>query len=106
NVVGVVTYASAEKVIREVVVTCDDPKRAALLRSLADSNFTLAYSTGALRLSISQNYPSPAATVMIAIPIVKDDLDFAKAQVPAGVHVASWSRGRQKSPEFSAKTPG
>ena len=92
NVVGVVTYASAEKVIREALVTCDDPKRAALLRSLADSNFTLVYSAGSLKLSISQNYPSPAATVTIAIPVVKDDLDFAKAQVPAGVHVASWKR--------------
>ncbi len=92
NVVAVVTYASAQRVIREGLVTCDDPKRAELLRSLADSHMTLNYSGGALRLSISQNYPSPPGTVTITIPVVKDDLDFTKAQAPAGVHVAAWKR--------------
>ncbi len=92
NVVGVVTYASAEKVIREALLTCDDPKKAELLRSLADSKMTLTASAVSLRLSISQNYPSPSNTVTVTIPIAKDDLDFAKAQQPAGVHVAAWKR--------------
>ena len=34
NVVGVVTYASKDRIIREALVTCDDPKQAQLLRSV------------------------------------------------------------------------
>ena len=92
NVVGVVTYASAAKVIREALITCDDPKKAALLRSFADASRTLTYSGGALRLAISQNYPSAPATVTIAVPVAKDDLDLAKAVLPAGVRVAAFKR--------------
>ena len=92
NVVAVLTYASAGRVIREGLITCDDPKRAALLRSFADATRTLAYTAGNLRLSISQNYPSAPATVTITIPVVKDDLDFSKAQLPAGLRVAAWKR--------------
>ena len=91
NVVAVLTYASAERVIREGLVTCDDPKRAVLLRSFADATRTLTHS-GGLRLAISQNYPSAPATVTIVVPVVKDDLDFAKAQVPAGIHITAWKR--------------
>jgi len=92
NVVGVLTYASGERVIREALVTCDDPKRAVLMRSFADGTRTVSFAANTIRLSISQNYPSAPATVTIAIPITKDDLDFAKAQAPAGLHVASWKR--------------
>jgi hypothetical protein len=92
NVVGVVTYASGGKVIREALITADDPKRAALLRSFADASRTLSYGAGSLRLSISQNYPSAPATVSITIPVAKDDLDLAKAQLPPGLHAVAFKR--------------
>src|ERR1039457_6099956 len=37
NVVAVLTYASEDRLIREALVTCDDPKQAQLLRSYADT---------------------------------------------------------------------
>jgi hypothetical protein len=94
HVVAVLTYASADRVIRELLITADDPKQAALLRSFADASRTVTYveSPRSLRIAISQNYPSAPATVAIAVPIVKDDLDAAHAQAPAHVHVAAWKR--------------
>jgi hypothetical protein len=93
NVVAVLTYASAERVIREALITCDDPKQAALLRSYADSERKVTReSSGAIRIAISQAYPSPANTVAIVIPVAKDDLDVVRAQAPARVHVAAWKR--------------
>jgi hypothetical protein len=92
NVIGVLTYASGERVIREALLTADDAKKAALLRSFDDSTRTVSYSSGAVQLFISQNYPSAPATVGITIPVVKDDLDFTKATLPAGLHVAPFKR--------------
>jgi hypothetical protein len=92
NVVAVLTYAAADRVIREALITCDDPKQAQLLRSFADSTRTLSYSGGALRLSISQNYPSPPATVTITVPVTRDDLDLARVQARPGIRVAAWKR--------------
>jgi hypothetical protein len=92
NVVAVLTYASGEKVIREALITCDDPKRAAFLRSLADSTRKLTVDGKTIRLSISQDYPSAPATVSINIPVAGDDLDVAHVQAPAGVRVAAWKR--------------
>src|SRR5258706_5966088 len=42
HVVAVLTYASAERVIREALITCDDPKRASWLRSFADETRTVS----------------------------------------------------------------
>lgn len=92
NVVAVLTYASAERVIREVLITCDDRRRAQVLRSFADSTRTVAFDGRAIRVSISQNYPSPPATVTIDVQIAKDDLDAAHGQTPAGLHVTAWKR--------------
>ncbi len=96
HVVGVVSYASAEKVIREGLLTCDDPKLAVLLRSYADETRTLTQ-TGAvksqnLRIGFSQNPPSPPAPIAVLIPIVGDDLDFAHATLPPRMHIAAWKR--------------
>jgi hypothetical protein len=92
NVVGVLTYASGDKVIREALITCDNPQRAQLLRSYADSSRELSFSRGALRVTISQTPPSTPASLTIAVPIVGDDLDIAHSQPPAGLHVAAWKR--------------
>ena len=93
HVVGVLSYASDEKLIREALITCDDVKQAALLRSFADETRTLADNGGkSLRLTFAQNFPSPPASVTVTIPIVGDDLDMAHAQLPPKVHVAAWKR--------------
>jgi hypothetical protein len=92
NLVAVLTYASASNVIREALITCDDPQRARLLRSYADSSRSISFSRGALRVAISQNEPSAPATINIAIPVAGDDLDIAHGQLPAGLHAAAWKR--------------
>jgi hypothetical protein len=92
-VVAVLSYASDEKLIREALITCDDVKQAALLRSFADETRTLADNGGkSLRLTFTQNYPSPPAPVTVTIPIAGDDLDLAHATLPPKVHVAAWKR--------------
>lgn len=97
HIVGVVSYGSAERVIREALVTCADPKRAILLRSLADTTRSVSGqldSAGhaSLRVSISENYPSAPNLSTIMIPINNDDLDFAHAKIPAGLKIAPWKR--------------
>ena len=92
NVVGVLTYASAEHVIREALITCDSAKQAIDLRSFADATRAVSYSGHSLRIAISQNYPSAPATVAITIPVTKDDLDLAHIQGPATIHATAWKR--------------
>ncbi len=92
NVVAVVTYASAERVIREGIITCDDAKQAALLRSYADSERAVTRDANGIRISLSQAYPAAPNTLAITIPVVKDDLDLARVQTPARIHVAAWKR--------------
>ena len=96
HVVGVVTYASEAKVIREALITCEDPKLAEQLRSYADETRTLTQSGAVksqiLRIAFSQNLPSPPSTIVVVIPIVGDDLDIGQAKLPPRVHVAAWKR--------------
>lgn len=93
HVVGVLTYASADKVIREALITCDDAKQAQILRSFADESRELSQADGrTIKLSFSANYPSAPNTSSILIPIVRDDLDLSHAQVPARVHIVAWKR--------------
>ncbi len=92
NVVGVLTYASAEDVIREALLTCDSPKQAELLRSYADTTRTLAVSDHTIQLSFSQNFPSPPNAVAVRIPVHGDDLDLVHAQLPPRVHAVAWRR--------------
>ena len=98
NVVAVVTYASEERVLHEALLTCDDPKRAPILRSFADATRTLTLVedvnqlSRTLRLYISDNYPSTPNGTEIRIPVKNDDLDLAHAQLPARLHLAAWKR--------------
>lgn len=90
--VAVLTYASAERVLRQAEITSDDPKQAQTLRSLADANGSLTLMetpARALRISISQNHPSAPATVSLTVPIVHDDLDLAHAQMPVRLHLTA-----------------
>jgi len=108
NVVAVLTYASEERVLREALVTCDDPNQAAQMRSYADENRSLAEVESApartaagarsgepvrtLRLVFSDSFPSPPNTKEVVIPLQGDDLDLAHAQLPPRVHIAAWKR--------------
>jgi hypothetical protein len=97
HVVAVVAYASAAKVIREVLITADDPKQAQLLRSYADCSRIVegVEKDGvvrSVRLTIRQNFPSAPNPVVMTIPLSGDDLDPAHAQLPARLHVAAWKR--------------
>ena len=108
NVVAVLTYASAERVLREALLTCDDADQAALLRSYADTTRSVSMVEGesvaatgkskpqepsrTLKLSFSQNYPSPSDTKQVLIAVHGDDLDFAHAQLPARMHMSAWHR--------------
>lgn len=90
GVVGVLTYASGDRVIREVLITCDSPDRAALLRSLADTTFALAAAPAKnVRVTLT---PFQNASTVITVPVVNDDLDLAHARIPPGVHLTAWKR--------------
>ena len=107
HVVGVLIYASAERVVREALLTCDDPQRAESYRSYADATRELAMLEGpvpsakgktqpepsrTLKITFSQSYPAPPNPVAASIPIAKDDLDLANAKLPPCLHVAAWKR--------------
>ncbi len=95
HLVGVLTYASAERVLREVLITSDDVKQAQMLRSLADASRSLTLvetPAKALKISISQNYPSAPETVALTIPLLRDDLDLTHARMPAHLHPKIFKR--------------
>ena len=108
NVVAVITYASADRVLREALMTCDEAQQAAQYRSFADETRTLSMLEGEfvgvkgsakprgpsrkLRLSFSESFPSSSNTKEVFIPVSGDDLDLAHAQLPAGMHVSAWRR--------------
>ncbi|MGC9950757.1 MAG: hypothetical protein ABSF64_30690 [Bryobacteraceae bacterium] len=87
NVASRLIYAAEDRIIREVLVTCDDPKQAQLMRSFADTTRTVSWVEGVLKLSFRQNYPSPPNTVEVRIPLRRDDLDLVHAQLPPRVHL-------------------
>lgn len=100
HIVGVLAYASGEKVIRRLLLTCSDAKRAAELRSFADTmralsleekEDTAAEPTQTLHLRWSAYFPSPPNPVTAAIPIAADDLDAAHAHLPACMKLQPWS---------------
>jgi hypothetical protein len=96
NVVAVLTYAAEDRVIQEALLTCDDPQQARLLRSYADGTRTVSAqekpAARAVRISFSQNYPSPPTTVEVLVPVVRDDLDLAHAELPPRMHISVWRR--------------
>jgi len=108
NVVAVLTYASADRVLREALLTCDNAEQAALLRSYADTTRSVSILEGEfvltaatvkprepsrnLRLAFRENYPSPSNTKEVLIPLQGDDLDLAHAQLPARMRVSAWRR--------------
>jgi hypothetical protein len=100
HIVGVLAYASGEKVIRRLLLTCSDAKRAAELRSFADTMRALSLDekedaatepAQTLHLRWSAYFPSPPNPVTASIPIAADDLDVARAHLPACMKLQAWS---------------
>jgi hypothetical protein len=98
KVIGVLTYASEDRVLHEWLITCDDPKRAQLLRSFSDVTRTLTVGESAtagaqiLTLSFRENFPSPPNPVDLIVPVLGDDLDVAHARLPPSFHLTAWRR--------------
>ena len=78
--------------MHEWLLTCDDPKRAQLLKSYSDVTRRLSVGDQTLTLGFRENYPSPANPIDIVIPIAGDDLDIAHASLPPRIHLTSWRR--------------
>jgi hypothetical protein len=107
HVVAVLTYASGRGVLREALVTADSPAQAQSLRSYSDERRSMSITGGppdakpgepakdpglSVNISFSQNHPLPGATVTVVVPIARDDLGLAHAQLPPGLHIARWMR--------------
>jgi len=96
HVVAVLVYASAEKVIREALITAEDVTRAAELRSYADTHRTLTLRETpslppVLRIRFLSNDKVEKET-LLEVPIAKDDLDLPAAKVAPGLRVQAWKR--------------
>jgi hypothetical protein len=90
HVLGVLTYASEDKVIRELLLTHANPMRARELRGYEDTVRTVAFVAAPVK-GLRIRY-GPA--VEITVPLKGDDLDVAAARVPPGVKVAPFQRTR------------
>jgi hypothetical protein len=90
HVVGVLIYASAERVLREALITCDDPKRAQLLRSYSDMERTVSLTSHTIRILFTPSYPAEPVAVEARIPIAGDDLNLARAQLAPGLRLRAW----------------
>lgn len=96
DVVAVITYASEERVKREVLLTCDDARQAIELRSYADTTRTVSVADltppHVLKIAFQANDPLPPAPIDIIIPLAGDDLDIARAKLPPHLHLTAWNR--------------
>jgi hypothetical protein len=95
HVVAVVSYASADKVIREVLLTHTNPARARDLRAYEDTTRTVTFvetPSRRLKITFAPNGPGAGAKTEITLPLKGDDLDTAAPQLPAGMHAAVWQR--------------
>jgi hypothetical protein len=95
NVIGVLAYASEGHLLREALLTSDDRQQARLLRSYADVTRSLSVTEAPsrnIRLTFTQNFPSPPNPVELLIPVKGDDLDLKNAQLPPKMHATVWKR--------------
>jgi len=92
NVIAVLTYASAERVLREALITNDDTKAAQIMRSYFDATRTVDFDGKRIRITIRENYPSTAKAVTIDVPVTNDDLELRRSLTPAGIHLTAWKR--------------
>ena len=92
DIVAVLTYASHERVLREVLMTSDDIKTAQIMRSYFDSMRTVDFDGSRIRISITEGYPSTPKAAIIEVPVTNDDLDLGRSKKSAGIELASWQR--------------
>jgi len=96
NVIAVLIYSSQERVKSEALLTADLPRQAQLLRSYADTTRTVSLLDGTppagVRIVFRSNDSSPKPAVTVTIPLAADDLDLARTQLPAHLHLAAWKR--------------
>jgi len=87
HVVGVVAYASSAGLLREGLLSCDDPRRAADLRSYGDTGrfLTFQQTPPAIQLRFQ-----PGS--VMRIPISPDEMDLRAAVNPPGCHLRVWPR--------------
>lgn len=105
DVVGVLAYASPERVLTRLLITCGDAERAAMLRSYWDTTRELSVifdgnlsGRPARKLLITWQATGLDQTDMTvpvvdiaAIPLSADDLDLANAQLPPCIALAPWT---------------
>lgn len=92
NVIAVLTYASADGVLHEALITNNDTKVAQIMRSYFDSTRTLDFDGKRVRITISENSPGTSKPVIIEVPLTGDGLDLPRSQKPAGIQMAEWKR--------------
>jgi hypothetical protein len=95
HVVAVVTYASEDRVIRELLLTHTNTDRAAELRSYADTERTVSFvESPAKRLRIAFVMGPHSPPVEVTVPLKGGDLDTAGARLPPGMHIGTFQRTR------------
>lgn len=90
--IAVLTLATAQAVLKRVMITADDPTRARLLRSSVGMIRPVPRFEDATRRTIDLSLPAG----LMRIPVVGDDLDIANAQIPQGlrlVELKAWGKG-------------
>lgn len=90
--IAVLTLATAQSVLKRVMIVADDPTRARLLRSSMAMIRPVPRMDDATRRTIDLSLPSGT----MRIPVNGDDLDIAHAQVPQGLSLLElkpWGAG-------------
>lgn len=87
HAVGILSYASAAGVLREVLLSCDDAARATELRSYSDTERSLVFLDSPAAIQIRFK-PGP----MVKIPVSTDDLNLRRAILPQGLRLTVWKR--------------
>lgn len=90
--IAVLTLATAQAVLKRVMIVADDPTRARLLRSSIGMIRPVPRFDDATRRTIDLSLPAG----LTRIPVVGDDLDIANAQIPQGlrlVELKAWGKG-------------
>jgi hypothetical protein len=92
HAICLLTYASAEAVLRQVLISATDPDFARGLGSVDDTSIKLSLAgSGAksqLRLAFEYDWPSSPHRLTILFPFVNGNLDVTHAQLPLGLHAA------------------
>lgn len=105
QVVGVLAYASPERVLTRLLITCSDTERAALLRSYWDTTRGLSviyegnHTDHPARklllnwesLGLDTLNTSVANAVGAVIPVLADDLDASSALLPDCIALKPWT---------------